>query len=200
MTADRPNKDDLNLDSVVSGSITISALLAGFVLVFVGLVLSDAANPSLLQLLTLFLASLLFEFFYRAMVKSWNLLAVRALARIGDRILDGSLKEGPEYAAFRALWAFQPKMYQGSWLMLALMALYGATKSWWNVLPIVAGFLTGLVFYSVLAERSWKRTWRRCSAWDKSVYLGELTLPGRLPFHQRLFMRISALGKKSKGL
>jgi len=197
MATEATNGDDTTLDSVVGGSITISALLAGFVLVFVGLVLADGSNPSVLQLLTLFIAALLFEFFYRAMVKSWNLLAVRALAKVGDRILDGSLKSGPEYAAFRLLWAFQPKLYQASWLILALMVLYGATKSWWNVLPIVAGFLTGLLFYSVLAERFWKRTWRRCSAWDKCVYLGEPTPPEKLPLHQRFFMWVSSFGCKA---
>jgi len=198
MATEPSRGEDAKLDSVVGGSITISALLAGFVLVFVGLVLTDGANPSVLQLLTLFIATLLFEFFYRAMVRSWSLLAVRALARIGDRILDGSLKSGPEYAAFRLLWAFQPKLYQGSWLILTLMVLYGATKSWWNVLPIVAGFLAGLLFYSVLAERLWKRTWRRCSAWDKRVYLGDESIPPeKLPLHQRFFMWASSFGRKA---
>ena len=192
MRTDSESDDEKRLDPVVSGSITISALLAGFVLVFVGLVLADAAIPSLLQLLTLFVATMLFEFFYRSMVKAWNLLAVRALAHIGDRILDGSIKNGPQYAAFRCLWAFQPRLYQGSWLILALMALYGATKSWWNVLPIVGGFLTGLLFYSVFAERAWWKTWQRCSAWDKCIYLGEPTEPENLPFHQRLFMKVSS--------
>ncbi len=195
MNPDSVGNEDAKLDSVVSGSITVSALLSGFVLVFVGLVLSEAADPSLPEVLTLFVASLLFEFFYRAMTKSWNLIAVRALARIGDRVLDGSLREGPEYAAFRTLWAFQPKLYQGSWLILAVMALYGATKSWWNVPPVVAGFLTGLLFYSVLAERSWKRTWRRCSAWDKWIYLGEPTSLEKIPLHQRLFARVSSFSQ-----
>jgi hypothetical protein len=198
MATEAPNGEDARLDSVVGGSITISALLAGFVLVFIGLVLADGMNPNLLQLLTLFVATLLFEFFYRAMVKSWNLLAVRALAKVGDRVLDGSLKSGPEYAGFRLLWAFQPKPYQASWLILVLMVLYGATKSWWNVLPIVAGFLTGLLFYSVLAERFWKRTWRRCSAWDKRVYLRDESIPPeKLPLHHRFFVWASSFGRKA---
>jgi len=192
MMTDSSNGHDSKLDSVVTGSITISALIAGFVLIFIGFVLTDSSKPSVLQLLTLFVGSLLFEFFYRAMVKSWNLLAVRGFAKIGDQILDGSLKSGREHAAFRVIWAFQPKLFQGSWLLLVLMALYGATKSWWNVLAIVVGFLFGLGFYSVHAERSWKKTWRRCRAWDKVVYLGDPIPHEKMPFHQWLFTLISS--------
>lgn len=185
-------KAAFEIKDVIGGSITISALLAGFVLIFIGLILADAKEPSWLQLTTLFFAVMLFEFFYRAMVKGWNLMAVRTMADIGDQILEGKITKGPDYAAFRSLWVFQPKLYQGSWLILIVMVLYGASKSWWNVLPIMAGFLTGLVFYSVLAERSWIRTWQRCSAWDRLIYLGESERAEHIRWHQRLFMKISA--------
>ena len=191
------------LEAVISGSVNISALLTGFMLVFLGLVLGDSKDPSWIQLACLFCTTALLEFFYRAMVRGWNLLAVRAMAETGDRILDGTIKDGPDYAAFRALWGFQPKLYQGSWFILVVVTLYGTTKSLWNIPALILGFLGGLVLYIVIGEWGWLKTWRRCSAWDKSIYLGQPLSPELLPLHQRLFLRMfSARGQpphKSSG-
>lgn len=178
-----------SIDNVVNGSITISGLLAGFMLLFIGLIVNDTDGLTLIRLISISVAMAFLEFFYRAMVKSWNLLAIRTMSEIGDKIIKGELKNGPNYAAFRALWSFQPKLFQGSWILLLVISLYCSSKSIITLPYIIGGFLLGLIYYSITGERRWRKTWERCSKWDKAVMLGENIKVNSLPFHQRIFSR-----------
>jgi hypothetical protein len=164
----------VGVDNVVNGSITISGLMTGFMLIFIGLVLQDCKTPSWLQLFCLFLASVFLEYFYWVMAKSWNLLSVRVMARTGDRILNGEITQGPALAAFKVLWTFHDMIFLGSRLLFLIVAIYGWTQSWYNPLTIVLGFGIGWMLCAYMSlSRRWKTTWRQWSSWDKSVYLGE---------------------------
>lgn len=179
-----------NIDQVVNGSITISGLMAGFMLVFIGLLLDAEPNPNWIKHTSIFFATAFMEYFYRAMAKGWNISAIRTMYDVGDDILEGKLTSGSDYAAFRALWSFQPKLFQGSWFLLIVICLYGASKSEYYLISIISGFFFGLLYYSISGERRWLKTWKRCSRWDRAVMLGEELPISSLPWQQRIFARV----------
>ena len=181
---------DRNIDQVINGSITMSGLMAGFMLVFIGLSLDKEPNPTFIKQASIFFAMAFMEYFYRGMAKGWNITAIRTMYDIGDDILSGKLTKGSDYAAFRALWSFQPKLFQGSWFLLIITSLYAASQSTQYLFSIIPGFFFGLVYYSLSGERKWLKTWRRCNKWDKAVMLGEESLVNDLPWHQRIFARV----------
>lgn len=198
---DESSPHDLKgLDSVINGSVTISALLTGFMLLFIGLVVQDSREQSWLHYACLFVGSALLEYFYRAMVKGWNLLAVRTLAETADRIVSGRLDSGPDRAAFRVLWGFQPNLVHASWFILLLVVLYSATKSLWNVPVAIGGFLTGLLMYAIVGERGWLKTWQRYGEFDEMIYLGKI--PPRLEdvsWRFRVYLRLfGILGEQTR--
>lgn len=175
------------IEHVVAGNVTISALLCGFMLLFIGFVLQDCKHPTLLQHLCLFLAALFLEYFYWAMAKSWNLLAVRTMATTGDRIVKDQLASGPAFAAFKVLWTFQGSLFLGSNLLFTIVTLYSATQSLLNVAPILAGFAAGFLLCAFHSKVQWRKTWQGWSQWDKSVYLGEPISSKDMSRYQRMF-------------
>lgn len=181
-----------NMQSLLGNTITVCALVSGFMLLFVAQMISDMGERILLtEGLCLFTATFFMNYFYRNMITTWALTATQVMAETGDDIVDGKLVDGRDFATFRLLWSFQPLLAQSWFILLVVLSLFGWSKNVWSVPIILAAFLCAFLIKVFLNIRLWRTTWAKYRFSDKAYLLGDTEsgrkLEGRLKFYRWIY-------------